>query len=339
MTNPLSPPSDGSAPFALDARAADAFTRELTAAIGARGVTPQADLGALTTFRAGGRADWLAEPASADALARVLAAAKARGLPITLMGGGSNVLVSDAGVRGVVVRPRLMGIDVLPVGHVRAEAGVTINGLVRWTIGRGLSNLEAWAGTPGTVGGGIYGNAHFQGRLLSEIVAGVRVLTLDGVWRELSAEAMAFGYDRSRLQGSREVLVSADFIVGRGDPAALRAVARESLAFRKRTQPLHMPSAGCVFQNPSPDEPVPEGIPRSAGALIDRAGLKGTAIGGARVSPVHANFIVNEGHASAACIKQLIQLCQDEVARKFGVHLREEIVYLGAFDATGADKV
>ena len=110
---------------------------------------------------------------------------------------------------------------------------------------------------------------------------------------------MGFGYDRSRLQRSGEVLLSAVFRVSAGDPAALRAIARESLAFRKRTQPLDTPSAGCVFQNPERGrDAVPDGIPWSAGALVDRAGLKGAAVGGARVSPTHGNFIVNEGAAT-----------------------------------------
>jgi UDP-N-acetylmuramate dehydrogenase len=116
------------------------------------------------------------------------------------------------------------------------------------------------------------------------------------------------------------------------DPAALRAVARDSLAYRKRTQPLHVPSAGCIFQNPDPArDPVPPGIPASAGALIDRAGLKGQALGRARVSPVHANFVVNEGGATASEIRALIDLCRVTVAERFGVHLREEIVCLGEF--------
>ncbi len=326
------------APILLDVAASQAFTRALVERVGPGGVARQAPLAALTTFRTGGPADWLVEPTSPEALAGVVAAAREWGVPVTLLGGGSNVLVADEGVRGLVVRPRLMDIELLADGHVRAEAGVTINGLVRWTIGRGLSGLEAWAGTPGTVGGGTYGNAHFQGRLLSELIASARLLTAEGSWREVPVHDMGFGYDQSRLQWSREILVSVDFIVGRGEPDDLRATARASLAFRKRTQPLHMPSAGCIFQNPGAEDSVPQGIPRSAGALIDRAGLKGVAMGGARVSPVHANFIVNEGHASAADIRKLIQLCQDEVAARFGVRLREEIVYLGTFDAAVADK-
>ena len=119
---------------------------------------------------------------------------------------------------------------------------------------------------------------------------------------------MAFGYDRSRLQTTGEILLSADFRVTNGAPAALRATARESLAFRKRTQPLDSRSAGCVFQNPQPGEDrVPEGIPWSAGALVDRAGLKGAVIGGAEVSPAHGNFVVNRGSATAADIRSLIE--------------------------------
>ncbi len=213
---------------------------------------------------------------------------------------------------------------------VRADGGLTINGLVRWTIGRGISGLEAWAGTPGTVGGAIYGNAHFKGRLIAELVDSVELVSADGREIRVPVADMAFGYDRSRLQQTREIVLSADFRVGRGDPAALRAVARESLAFRKRTQPLESASAGCIFQNPDPAvDRVPDGIPASAGALVDRAGLKGAGVGGARVSPTHGNFIVNDGTATAEEIRRLIERCRQDVRARFGVELRDEIVYLG----------
>jgi UDP-N-acetylmuramate dehydrogenase len=141
---------------------------------------------------------------------------------------------------------------------------------------------------------------------------------------------MEFGYDRSRLQRTRELVLSADFRSGRGDPAALRAIARESLAYRKRTQPLESASAGCIFQNPDAAvDRVPDGIPASAGALVDRAGLKGSREGAARVSPTHGNFIINEGTASADDIRRLIERCREQVRSRFGVELRDEIVYLG----------
>ncbi len=306
-----------------------AFAESLRRAFGDR-VRQHVPLAALTTFRVGGPADWLVETRTADEIVMALRAAAAHNVSVTLLGGGSNVLVSDAGVRGLVIRPR--GGEVRPVGAVlvRVDAAVTVNGLVRWSINHGRAGLEAWAGTPGTIGGAIFGNAHFGGRSIGELVASVRLAARDGGVRDVGVDAMAFSYDHSRLQDTGEVLLSADFGMIDGDPAALRATARESLAFRKRTQPLESPSAGCIFQNPQPGcDAVPEGIPWSAGALVDRAGLKGAAIGGARVSPTHGNFIVNEGAATAAQIRALIDRCKREVLDRFGVALREEIVYLG----------
>jgi UDP-N-acetylmuramate dehydrogenase len=290
-------------------------------------------LASFTTFRVGGAAEWLLETRSSDELLTALKLARAAAVPVTILGGGSNVLVADRGVRGLVVRPRAGEVTSAGDAGVRADAAVTINGLVRWTINHGRAGLEAWAGTPGTVGGAIFGNAHFGGRLIGELVTEVRIVSRVGATMDVPAAQMAFGYDRSRLQDTGEVLLSAVFRVSPGDPASLRATARASLAFRKRTQPLDTPSAGCVFQNPDPvRDRVPEGIPWSAGALVDRAGLKGASIGGARVSPTHGNFIVNDGSATAADIKQLIDRCRRVVREQFGVELREEIVYLGTFD-------
>jgi UDP-N-acetylmuramate dehydrogenase len=164
----------------------------------------------------------------------------------------------------------------------------------------------------------------------------VRLADRAGTVRDLPKSDMEFGYDRSRLQRTGEVLLSAVFVVTRGEAGALREIARESLAYRKRTQPLDTPSAGCVFQNPDPSE-VPAGVPPSAGALVDRAGLKGASRGGARVSPTHANFILNDGSASAADIRGLIDDCRARVREQFGVALREEIVYLGEFHVQSAD--
>jgi UDP-N-acetylmuramate dehydrogenase len=246
-----------------------------------------------------------------------------------MLGGGSNVLIADAGIRGLIIRARGGEISRADEHRVRADAAVTINGLVRWTIMHGCAGLETWAGTPGTVGGAIFGNAHFGGRNVSELIASVRVLDGSTVVR-VPRDEMGFGYDQSRLQRSGEIVLSADFLVTSGDPAALRQTARESLAFRKRTQPLETPSAGCIFRNPQKGrDAVPDGIPWSAGALVDRAGLKGAAIGGARVSPAHGNFIVNDGDATASDVRALIERCRTEVRRQFGVELREEIVYLG----------
>ena len=307
------------------------FAVALHAAFGDR-VRANAPLAPLTTFRVGGPADWLVDARGGDDIVAALRLAHRAGVRVTMLGGGSNVLVGDAGVRGLVIRPRGGDVHALDTHHVQADAAVTINGLVRWTINHGRAGLEAWAGTPGTVGGAIYGNAHFGGRLIGELVERVQLASRDGATKDVPADAMAFGYDCSRLQTSGEVLLSAVFRVSSGEPAALRAVARQSLAYRKRTQPLETPSAGCIFQNPEPSrDAVPAGIPWSAGALVDRAGLKGAAVGGARVSPAHGNFIVNEGAATARDIRRLIEECRAAVRDRFGVELRDEIVYLGDF--------
>jgi UDP-N-acetylmuramate dehydrogenase len=293
-------------------------------------VHAQAPLAPLTTFRIGGPADLLADVRSAEEALFALRLAREAAVPLTWLGGGSNVLIGDGGIRGVVVRWHGGQVETVAAGRVRAEGGVTINGLVRYTIGHGLAGLAEWAGTPGTVGGALYGNAHFQGRLISEHVASVEVAAADGVVRELDVAEMEFGYDESRLQRTGEVALSATFVVGEGDPHALRAVARRSLAFRKQTQPLALPSAGCVFKNPDQATArLPPGVACSAGALVDLAGMKGKACGGARVSAVHANFVVNDGGATARDVATLVDRMRDAVAARFGVVLEEEIVRLG----------
>lgn len=301
----------------------------LSQAFGDR-LTANAPLAPLTTFKVGGPAEWLLTVRTDDEVRRAIRIAHQCGLPLTLLGGGSNVLIADEGVRGLVLRIHGGEVRLLDEKTVRADAGVTINGLVRWTVAHGVAGVEAWAGTPGTVGGGIYGNAHFQGRLMSELLKRVTLLSRGGEERLVEAAEMEFGYDYSRLHRTGEIVLSADFHVHRGESAALREIARASLAFRKSTQPLEKASAGCIFQNPEMGrDAVPDGIPCSAGALVDRAGLKDAKEGGARVSPRHANFIVNDGGATAAEIARLIERCRHTVRERFGVELRDEIVRLG----------
>ena len=310
-----------------------ALAIDLEEAFGAARVKRDAVLAPFTTFKVGGPADVLIETQSADEIARAFKIANLHGARVTMLGGGSNVLIADGGIRGLVIRTK--GGEVSAIGDhlVRADAAVTINGLVRWTINRGYAGLEAWAGTPGTVGGAIFGNAHWKQTNIGDLVESVRLLKRDGTLLQVPADRMEFEYDYSRLKRTGEILLWAAFRVRpEADPAALRAAARESLAFRKRTQPLESPSAGCIFMNPDPRrDRVPDGIPPSAGALVDRAGLKGAVHGGARVSPTHANFIINDGSATAAEIHQLVEQCRDGVKERFGVALRNEIICLGDF--------
>jgi UDP-N-acetylmuramate dehydrogenase len=307
-----------------------AIEQRLEHALGRARVQRDAPLAPVTTFKVGGKADWLVQARSGEDISRALEIAREFGLPVTVLGGGSNVLIADAGLRGLVIRIHGGDVASLAADRIRADGGVTINGLVRWTISHGVAGLEAWAGTPGTVGGAIHGNAHFRGRLISELIESVTLAALDGRVSDVPVADMEFGYDYSRLHRTHEVVISADFRVAAGAPDALRATARDSLAFRKRTQPLESASAGCIFQNPDPArDAVPDGMAWSAGALVDRAGLKDARAGQARVSTTHANFIVNEGGASAAEIRDLVERCKRDVRSRFGVELREEIVYLG----------
>ena len=301
-------------------------------ALGPGRLRRQVGLSTLTTFRTGGRAEWYLETADREDVVKAMATAASLRLPVTVLGGGSNVLVADKGIRGVVIRFRHGAIARISAGRVRAGGGVSLNGLVRWSVGRGLAGLERWAGTPGTVGGAIHGNAHFDGCFMGSQIVSVGLV--DGRGREavVAATEMQFGYDESRLHATNEVVLWAEFAVTAADPEVLRIAARASLAYRKQTQPLTRASAGCVFQNPPLDhEALPPGVPPSAGALIDRAGLKGVSIGGASVSSVHGNFIVSAGTASAHDIRTLIEHCRATVRQRFDITLRDEIVYLGEF--------
>ena len=310
--------------------ATPALVAAMVARFGADRVQQDVPLAGWTTFKVGGPADVVLETRNSDDIVTALRIARAHGCPVRVIGGGSNVLVPDEGVRGLVLRPRGGEVSLVGADLVKADAAVTINGLVRWTINRGLAGLEAWAGTPGTVGGAIYGNAHWKHVNIGDLVESVRLARPDGTLLQAPADRMEFGYDDSRLKRTGELLLWAAFRVAPGaEPDRLRATARESLAFRKRTQPLESPSAGCIFMNPDPSrDRIPQGIPPSAGALVDRAGLKGASIGGARVSTTHANFIINTGAATASDIAALIDRCKAEVKEQFGVTLREEIVRL-----------
>ncbi len=290
-------------------------------------------MSSLTTLQLGGMVDWFVDTRGEKELGDVLCAARAFGLQTTILGGGSNVLVSDAGIRGLVVRNRHGSVQQMPSGTVRAAAGVTLNGLIRWMIQRGLGGLESWAGTPGSVGGAIYGNAHFQGQLISERVTSVGLVSEDGGEISVSNAEMGFQYDTSRLQSTKETVKWAEFSAVDVSSEVLRKTARVSLAYRKQTQPLDVSSAGCAFRNPVASAArLPPNVSCSAGALIDSVGLKGRQCGGARISSRHGNFIVTEAGATTSDVLALMRLCREEVAKRYSIELVPEIDLLGEFD-------
>jgi UDP-N-acetylmuramate dehydrogenase len=274
-----------------------------------------------TSARIGGPADALIAARSTEELARAARLAWTHDIPLFVLGGGSNVLVSDAGFRGLVVRNRTGGVA-FEGETVVAESGVRTITLARRCIGRGLAGMEWAIGVPGTVGGAVFGNAGAHGGDMDSVVRWVEVATPEGVER-LSNDDLAFAYRSSALKRRPRpaVILRAALGLAPEDAAAIGARADAYNAHRKQTQP---PGAtiGSMFKNPPGDY---------AGRLIDAAGLKGTQIGGAAISEKHANFFVNMGEATAADVKGLIDAAREAVEARFGVRLELEIELVGAW--------
>ncbi len=280
-----------------------------------------------TSFRVGGPAEVLAMPSRREHLIALLLDAHRAGIPITLLGGASNVLVPDEGVRGLVVINRCRGyrVEPAPRPHVWVESGMSLAGLARALIREGWDGLTWAVSIPGTVGGAVVGNAGAHGGDIASVLEEVTLLEADGRVHRVPGAALELAYRTSRLKRARRagrpfpVVLDARLRVWPGDPDRLRAVADAHLAYRRRTQPGE-PSVGSVFRNPPGDY---------AGRLIEAAGLKGYRLGNVAVSPVHANFIVNLGGGRAAEVLALMRLIQERVATRFGVHLEPEIIVLG----------
>ena len=299
----------------------------LAAALAASGVdaAQAAPMARLGFWRIGGPADLFAEIGDPGALAAAIRAASAHGQPVTVLGNGSNLLVADAGVRGLVLRL---------VGTFR-ESGPAEPGGDRWVVGAGLLNtvllarlrkagrggLACLAGIPGTLGGAVRMNAGWSAGEIRDRVSQVEVVTPEGGQATLPADALDFGYRRARLPPG--AILTRVWLDTTADPAALSdeaALVKRYLARRKATQPLSAPSCGSVFKNPPGDH---------AGRLVEAAGLKGRSHGGAQISDKHANFIVNTGGASAADVLALLTLARAEVWARFGVLLEPEVHAVG----------
>lgn len=275
-----------------------------------------------TTYRIGGPADLLAIPASEEDVALVLAKAKEFGLPVTVIGSGSNLLVSDLGIRGVVIRlGRSLGKICFDGSRVLAQAGTSLPRLAKMAADRGLSGLEWGGGVPGTVGGAVAMNAGAHGGETSRVLKRVHLVDRQGQRLACAPEEMAFSYRRSgAIRQKRLVVVSAEFQLEEGDPKEILERMKSFAARRRRTQPLGVPSSGSVFKNPPGD---------FAGRLIEAAQLKGARIGGAQISTVHGNFIVNTGGARAEDVYNLIRLARTRVYEEFGVKLELEVELVG----------
>ena len=273
-----------------------------------------------TTWRVGGAAEWLAEPASLEETQAWIEWAAHQGMPCRVIGAGSNLLIHDDGLPGLSLCLRkLQGLQLdATTGTVEVLAGEPIPSLARRAARAGLHGLEWSVGIPGTAGGAAVMNAGAQGGCTAEWLESVRVVPLEGGnCFELQRHQLDFAYRHSRLQEDNLVVLSARFRLQPGhDPDELKRVTTANLSHRTTTQPYQQPSCGSVFRNPEP---------LKAGRLIEEQGLKGTRIGGAEISTVHANFIVNTGDAQAKDIAQLIHLVQDRIEAKHGIRLHTEV--------------
>ena len=283
-------------------------------------VLENAPMSRYTTFRVGGPADVLFLPASVEELRTALAAAKAEGVPVCLIGNGSNLIVRDGGIRGLVIALGEPFSELRVEGQqVWAQAGARLSAVAAAAQRAGLAGLEFASGIPGTLGGGCAMNAGAYGGELKGVLVWADVL-LDGELRRLSRDEMEMGYRSTMPLRRGAIVLSACFELRQDDPEAIQERMRDLANRRREKQPLNLPSAGSTFKRP-------EG--HFAGALIEQCGLKGCRIGGAQVSEKHAGFIVNVGDATAADILQLIAHVQAVVQAQTGVHLETEVRVLG----------
>jgi UDP-N-acetylmuramate dehydrogenase len=301
--------------------------------LGAGALQVDVPLAPFTTFRIGGPADLLFRARTPAALSAAILAAREAQVPMVLLGKGANVLVSDAGFRGLVIRNEAGGMESPGEDLVRAGSGLDVYpDLIEATVERGLAGLHHFVGIPSTVGGALWQNLHFLSPAperkrtvyIEEVVDSASILTEEGTLREVDRGYFEFGYDHSILHRRADVVLTATFRLVPGDPEELRRIMAENLAWRAARHPdlRELPSAGSIFKKV-------EGV--GAGRLIDECGLKGRVRGGAQIFSRHANIIVNLGNATAADVLFLLDLAREAVRRETGHELEPEIVLVGEF--------
>jgi UDP-N-acetylmuramate dehydrogenase len=311
----------------MSAAVADAIER-LDALAGERGVELRADvpLAPLTTLRVGGSADRLTAPATVDELVTVIRLAHEAGVPAFLLGKGSDIVVADAGIRGLVVRVRADAATIDGTMLI-AEAGASMTALAKRCAEAGLAGFDWAISIPGTVGGAVWANAGAHGGEMAQVVREVEVLGADGQRARIGPDESAFAYRESRFKHGDEIILGVTIELEGGEPAEIRALVNAHQALRRTTQPLADQNAGSVFRNPPDDH---------AGRLVEAAGLKGHRLGSARVSELHANFIVTDRGGRAADVRALGDHVRATVANRFGVELRYEIEFVGAWPEPNA---
>lgn len=293
-----------------------------------------------TTFKIGGPADYFVLAQNVADLQEAIAFAKDKNLPILALGGGSNLLVTDAGFRGLVIKLDLQRLD-FEDDRLTVGAGVLLAYLLNQALDRGFVGLEFMAGIPGTVGGAIRGNAGTYGLAMSDVLTEVSYLDADYQLKTIAVEDCHFTYRHSIFKEKPAIIVEAKLKLAQGDISAARQLVAERLRYRQDTQP-NEPSAGCIFKNIAfKDVDIQDlqgrgleleqfakhqKIPTSY--LIEKAGLKGHAIGGVMISPKHANYLVNVNQATAEQVIMLISFIKQQIRDKYGIQLQEEVQFI-----------
>ncbi len=298
----------------------DAFVQSLRSLLGDCAVKTGESMAAHTTFRIGGPAEVYAAPADSRQLRLAAELCGKYGQPCRVLGKGSNLLVDDGGIRGVVLSTENMDQVEIDGVRVRAMAGVSLAKLARQAQLASLTGLEFAAGIPGTLGGALVMNAGAYGGEMKDVLKSARVLSADGTEQTLCAEQLRLGYRSSCIPEKGYIVTEAELLLRPGNPEEIQ-VRMDELAVQRRTkQPLEYPSAGSMFKRPAG---------YFAGKLIDDAGLRGYRVGGAQVSEKHCGFVINRGGATAA---DVLALCDDVIRivyEKFGVRLEREVKYMG----------
>ena len=293
----------------------DNFYNALISAVGMHKVLCNEPMDKHTTFRIGGNADYYVPVTGVSDLVSGIRCCRDNNVPVYVLGNGSNVLVSDDGIRGSVKRDNEQV-------FVTAEAGCMLGTLGKYVLEEGLTGFEWAAGIPGTVGGAVYMNAGAYGGEMKDIVTEATVLTNNLNVETRTLEELDLGYRSSALMREKSTLLTATFVLKTGERSEIQAKMAELAAKRREKQPLEYPSAGSTFKRP-------EGY--FAGKLIQDAGLRGYQVGGAQVSEKHCGFVINKGNATAQDVYNLIQEVSKRVADRFGVKLEPEVRLLGKF--------
>ena len=275
-----------------------------------------------TTFRAGGPAEYYVRPKRTE-IAEILALCKAYGIPWLVIGNGSNLLVGDKGISGLVIELGRETSKMETEGSVvKAEAGAMLSAVARFAAEHGLTGMEFASGIPGTIGGAVVMNAGAYGGEMKQIVKSVTVLTMEGREKKLSLEELQLGYRHSCIPQNGYIVLDTELALQPGDPDSIQEQMAKLRSQRLKKQPLEYASAGSTFKRP-------EGY--FAGKLIEDAGLRGFQVGEAQVSMKHCGFVINRGSATAAEISELIRQVQDKVEANSGVRLETEVRFLGNF--------